>query len=811
MDPLVVLNLGNGNWDSGCPSVVAQLWQESQAAPMQWTGALPPWPELGQHLAAWRRSYGTLYAHRGWRRSSPAFEIDEDDITHVSPAEFEQLCRQVRHSLNRWLQSERFRDIDQALRTHLAPTDQVRLILTAQERDLLRLPWHLWRFFDDYPRAEPALSLPSYGRAVKAAGDSPSSARVRILVVLGNAEGIDVARDRTLLEQLPQAAVTVLVEPDRATLHQHLWEADWEVLFFAGHSSSQFGTGQFEDQAPQGCLQLNRTDRLTLNDLRYGLRRAISHGLKLAIFNSCDGLGLAWDLADLHIPQVIVMREPVPDRVAQAFLQRFLTAFAGQQSLYQSVRLAREQLQGLEGEFPCATWLPVIYQNPAEALEPWNGWRSPAGPPSSLSTFPIPPTVSTPAQCSPHPAALLMVGLLTSLAVSGLVLGVRAIGMLQPLELWAFDRLQALRPNEGVDDRFLVVTLTEADIQAQTQTERVGSLSDQALGQVLQILEAHQPRVIGLDVYRDRATDPQFTAVIQALQQHDRLIAVCKSRDAVFDPVGIAPPPEVPADRVGFSDFIEDIDGVLRRQLVALDPDPASSCTTPYSFSARLAFRYLADEGITPSFTPEGNLQLGDSVFRRLRPRWGGYQGIDAAGNQLMLNYRSLAVPHAIAAQVSLSQLLAGQVAPEAIRDRIVLLGITAPSAGDYWLTPFGSGRVDRVAGVFVQTHMTSQLLSAVLDGRPLLWVWPLWGEALWLVGWGWLGYGIGLQRRSRDRALAGVLALGGLTGISFMLLLAGGWVPFVPAALVGLLAVGIAPIISFKVLHRSNIPPAQK
>jgi len=30
--------------------------------------------------------------------------------------------------------------------------------------------------------------------------------------------------------------------------------------------------------------------------------------LKLAIFNSCDGLGLARELADLHLPTMIVMQ-----------------------------------------------------------------------------------------------------------------------------------------------------------------------------------------------------------------------------------------------------------------------------------------------------------------------------------------------------------------------------------------------------------------------------------------------------------------------------------------------------------------------
>lgn len=802
MHQLVVLNLGNGDWNEGCPTVVAQLWQGDGAAPMQWTGALPPFPDLGEHLQAWRQHYEALYAHLDWRTASTlqrSFEIDDDDVTHISRAEFDRICRQVRVSLNRWLQAESFGSIDRALRTHLAPTDEIRLIVTAQERAVLRLPWHLWQFFDDYPHAEPALSLPTYGRAVKL----PSSRlTVRILVVLGNAEGIDVTRDRALLEGLPNATVTVLVEPDRTVLNRHLWEAEWDLLFFAGHSSSQPNP-----HAPQGCLQLSRSDRLTLEDLRYGLKRAIAGGLKLAIFNSCDGLGLAWDLADLHVPQVIVMREPVPDSVAQTFLQQFLAAFVRGQSLYRAVREAREQLQGLEGNFPCATWLPVIYQNPAEASTTWDSWRGETATQSEPSYSPqeqTPPdsVAASPVrrpQRSPHH---LIKGILTSLAIAGTILGGRALGVLTPLELWAFDRLQTLRPVEPVDDRFLIVTLDEADIQAQSLSPRHGSLSDRSLEQVLQTLNAYQPRAIGLDIYRDRATDPEMATALRALQQDDRLIVVCKSRDAVFDPVGIAPPPEVPVERVGFSDFLEDRDGVLRRQIVSMDSEPASPCTTPYSFSSRLAFRYLQAEGITPQFTPEGNLQLGDTVFKRIKSYWGGYQGIDAAGNQLMLNYRSLPSPDRIAPQIKLSQLLADQVAPDAIRDRIVILGVTAVSAGDYWMTPFGSGRADRVAGVFVQTHMTSQLISAVLDNRPILWVWPFWGEAVWLVGWSLSGCGIVKLKRFPLRSLMVLLSLGVLIGSCFLLLLMGGWIPLVPAAIAIILAGSVS---SLDVLRNKN------
>ena len=91
--------------------------------------------------------------------------------------------------------------------------------------------------------------------------------------------------------------------------------------------------------------------------------------MKLAIFNSCDGLGLARNLADLRIPYTIVMREPIPDIVAQHFLEYFLTVFASGESLYTSVQQARVRLQEeLESQYPCASWIPVIFQNPAAAL-----------------------------------------------------------------------------------------------------------------------------------------------------------------------------------------------------------------------------------------------------------------------------------------------------------------------------------------------------------------------------------------------------------------------------------------------------------
>jgi CHASE2 domain-containing sensor protein len=790
MSHLVILNLGQGNWQQGCPMFVAQLWMSDDTNPMQITGSLPPAPELGSLYSRWQRLYEALYARHSWRQIRVAeseFEIEDDEsyITEVSEVEFQQICQQLQYRLNSWLNTESCRNIERQLRTRLIPTNEIRVIITAEDHQLLRLPWHLWHFFEDYPKAELALSLPQYTRSIKTIATDPRST-VKILAILGNGEGIDIATDRQLLEQLPDVELRLLVEPTLAELNQQLWQPGWDILFFAGHSSSQ-------DRGH--IIQINSTERLSLEQLNFGLKKAIERGLKLAIFNSCDGLEIAWNLVDMQIPQAIVMREPVSDRVAQEFLKHFLVAFSGGESFYLSVREAREKLQGLETQFPCATWLPVICQNPSELPPRWEEWldnrdrKTVAKIPRSTAQKFIPPWQQ------------LRHILVSSIAVTGLILGVRSLGILQPLELWAFDRLLTLRPTEPPDSRFLIVTINEADIQAQDPNQLRGSLSDKAFNQLLSRLEPHQPRAIGIDIYRDFATRSQYPKLIAHLRQNKRLIAICKGSDAKYDPTGIAPPPEMPTSRVGFSDFIEDDDGVLRRQILFVDPDPASPCTTPYSFNVRLAFRYLEAKGIAPKFTSEGNLKLGNVVFERLQARTGGYQGIDAAGNQIMLNYRSVAAVGAIAPQVTLNQVLSGKVRPEAIKGRIVLVGVTANSSSDIWATPYGAATKAKVPGVFIQAQMTSQILSAVLDRRSLIWVWNWAGEALWIGTWALIGgLCVAWMRRPEDgakpsplqRGVTCIIVLGTLTGLSFALLTQGGWVPVVPAGITLVITVSI-------------------
>jgi CHASE2 domain-containing sensor protein len=804
VEKLVVLRFGSGSFETGFP-VTLQIGEENRRPASEVMAALPPAPDLLLQFHHWQAIYRSLdFSTRpiGLPKSSPSPPSRE--ACHHAAA-------QLHDRLNAWLHSASFRPIREKWLEKLQPDETIRVILQTQNLQLQKLPWHLWEVMESYPKAEIALSAATYEQV-----NCSITARetIKILALLGDSTGIDVQADRALLSQLPDARVHFLVEPDRQELADQLWDQQWNILFFAGHSASRSANhdwvatneGDMRSDAPKtGHFYINATESLTIRQMKYALKKAVDRGLKLAIFNSCDGLGLAQEFADLQIPQLVVMREPVPDRIAQEFLKYFLAAFSGGQSLYLAVREARERLQGLEGQFPCATWLPVIYQNPAEVPPTWQQLLGREARPNDLRQQP------QPLAASPRTQTRNWIGLLLgSAAITTLTMGIRHLGVLQPLELQAFDQLLQLRPDEKPDDRLLIVTVTEEDVQSQAQEPRRGSLSDRSLSQLLKMLEAAQPQLIGLDIYRDHPTSPDLPELTEQLQQSDRLIAVCKVSDAAAGRVGVAPPPEVPIDRLGFSDLVLDPDNVVRRHLLALKPPPSSSCAADYAFSTQIALRYLAAQNIQLHFTPDGSWQLGQLQFRPLEAHTGSYQGIDAWGHQILLNYRVHRSPRDIAPQVTLTQVLTEQVDANAIKNRIVLIGTTAESFQDYSFTPYrtSQGTMQKIPGVILQAQMISQLISAALDERSLLWTWVLWQETLWVGGWSLMG---GLLAWSFRRLVAWGIAVGvamiSLTGICVLVLMQwGGWLPLVPAV-IALIGNSVYMVIRSSSAQRQIVP----
>ncbi|KAM3091241.1 CHASE2 domain-containing protein [Phormidesmis sp. 146-12] len=803
MPKSVVIHLGAGDLYSGLPRVTAQVWA-GRSRPEQFVGSLPAAPTVINLYRDWRLLYQSLCDRRPLRSITGAshdlddeLEIDEIGITNISQVSFEQLCQSLQDALNTWLQSETFLPIERQLRSQLTPLEEVRIVIETDDELLRRLPWQRWDFFRDYPQAEMALSCSQY-QFHHATPPTPRK-KARVLAVLGNSQGINLQRDGQFLKALNDAETQFLVNPSRQEFNQQLWaKPGWDMLFFAGHSQTE---GQKESQT--GRIYINENlqhNSLTIEQFEAAIEGAVSNGLKLAIFNSCDGLGLAAALSRLQIPQVIVMREPVANQVAQEFFRHFLEAFAKQHlSLYLAVRQARRQLQGLEDEFPGASWLPVLCQNPAVEPSTWQDW---------CGTQKVHPNQVHPNQVHPNKVYHSWQAIVfTSLIATAFVLGIRHLGGLQSWELQAFDQLLRLRPSEPPDQRILIVAITEDDLKLPEQAQRKGSLSDLALTKLLHTLTLLKPRAIGLDVYRDFPLDPLSTQLAANLNQPN-FFAICKVADPEANYPEIAPMPNLPSDRQGFSDVITDADTVLRRHLLFMDRIPGAACSTPYALSTRLAFQYLKAEGIVPRYTSQGDLQLGNQVFRRLHKHTGGYQQADTAGYQILLNYRFSQSSRSPAPTVTLKEVLAGRLKREDVSDRIVLIGVTAPSSKDYLTTPEG----ERIPGVFIQAQMVSQLISAVENGRAPIEGWGWRVEILWVWTWAVLGSVLVWRCRSVPWLIGlEVTALGVLGILCFYGLTQGQWVPLVPTVFVFMIASGVLIVATQDRNHRNHINTSTK
>ncbi|MFE4106155.1 CHASE2 domain-containing protein [Almyronema epifaneia] len=389
--------------------------------------------------------------------------------------------------------------------------------------------------------------------------------------------------------------------------------------------------------------------------------------------------------------------------------------------------------------------------------------------------------------------------IITSLVITGGVILMRFFGVIEGIELGAYDRFIRWKPDEGLDERLLVVGITEEDIQQRQELP----IHDGTLADLLVKLESYEPRVIGVDVGRDIPQGPAAgrDRMLEVMQGNENIIVACLLSNPAFPGV---PPPEGIADtQVGFAELPQDPGGVVRRSILLsvpyeLEDSPVKPhyCNTPNiplgedfplpqeSLAFLLSLIYLEGEGIVADQTEYGEVLLGDTVLSPISLTFGGYAYSDA-GYDLMLNYRS--ARNAVE-QVSLSDVLNDQVDPDLIRDRIVLIGYTSQVEKDVFVTPYLAAQENlrEMTGVVIHAQAASQIISAVLDGRPLIWALPELVEILWIWAWALLGGLIAIwTQRSWQFFLAEGAAVVIGVGLAYLLFLQGGWLPIIPSTLV--------------------------
>jgi CHASE2 domain-containing sensor protein len=721
----------------------------------------------------------------------------------------------LKQQFGAWLRSEDFQPITDRFREEVQIGEEICLLLRTDQTWLRQLPWQEWDLLKRYKKAEVVLCNPTSERLLEPAQEyKTEQSQVQILAVLGNDDLIDTEGDRQFLQTFsPEAKTCFLPKPTREALFEALWSQRWDIFFFAGHSHTE---GQ------HGVICLNDTELpLPITDLAQAMAKAIDNGLQIAIFNSCDGLGLAQDLEKLHIPHLVVMREPVPDAIAQRFLKNFLGAYCRDIPLHLAVRDARESLIIKETEFPSASHLPILCQSYTATSPTWTQLRTgkPTGGRIAWSKWERQPAlIETNPVSQPYKAKTIVekivLVLVIGFSVTTLTFGIRWTGGFQVAELHSFDHLMRHRPIERADERLLIVEATTDDLY--TYGLNNFSIRDEVFVELIDYLQTHGARVIGFNTLRDLPVSQNPVAdagneLFTKIRNTENLVASCFVDNNYED--SAAPPPGAP--QVGFSDLEPDSAAgdrtdTIRRYTISQTPnqdDPQTSrCEAEISFALLTAYTYFEQESTSTvqiqSVETENSSrvwQVGTNELPRWQRHHGGYQLMeDDRGWQVVINYRNLrpGTIEEVGRTVSIGQLLdesqQQDFNPDWIRDRVVLIGTTSIQVDGKLLTPLG-----RMSRLSIQAHMVSDLIATALGERTPIRSWQPWQDFIWLLAWSSLSAIMATLKQS----FLGIITVALVPAIAislmaqFALSMFSIWIPLVPAIVASLGAMLVTKI----------------
>ncbi|BAT54351.1 putative Sensor with Chase2 domain protein [Nostoc sp. NIES-3756] len=387
---------------------------------------------------------------------------------------------------------------------------------------------------------------------------------------------------------------------------------------------------------------------------------------------------------------------------------------------------------------------------------------------------------------------------LPGITVLGLIIVARFAGLLQGIELMALDTLLRLRPSEQTDDKVVIIGIDEEDIN------NIGTypIPDQEIASLIQKIQTYKPTVIGLDIVRNIPVEPGHQELRRVFQQYQNIVAIEK----ILPPGEFLPPPILPAQQAGFSDVIADEDGNYRRYLLWTS-NPKNEDEDKYSLALRLATVYLSAQNIDieTGIHDLNTIRFNKAELPRILPNSGGYivrdkTKIEDGGLKILVNFRSGEKPFPT---ISLNKIKKGDFPPQLLANKIVIIGITASSAADFFNTSaINHAKISRqIYGVEFHAHVTSQIINTVLNSRPMLKVWSKEWEYLWIILWGFLPIIVGRVTQDIWKNLLAVILAGfALSYIAYLLILSGWWIPAAPSLLIlGINGLGLSAFAFYK------------
>ena len=389
--------------------------------------------------------------------------------------------------------------------------------------------------------------------------------------------------------------------------------------------------------------------------------------------------------------------------------------------------------------------------------------------------------------------------LLACLGITALITLARDFQVFQPLEFAFYDQLISLRRHSlEQDDRFLIIRVTQQDVEKQVERgeDRDDSLSATTLIRVLEKINTElSPVAIGLDIYRDidssraiafeeqkdwKALEEQKH--LETLYQNPDLMAICRYPDENEGERDFSAPPGVALERVGFSNLTLDGGNIVRRHLLAGHNDRGSKCTASKSFSLLLAEHYLEKvKNIQTTFDVAASCRMEFSnnvvLNPNFQPNTGGYQGyLDDSrfnGCQMLLNYQKEYIT------VSVEEFIDNDFPSNEYGNRIVLIGIDR-SENDTHGTPYD--HENNTLGVSIHAQVVSHMLDAATQQDGLIWVLPFEIDVLLILGFALVGGGLGWWLLSLRELGVVIVVMGiGLLVISVVAFYFNAWISLVP------------------------------
>ncbi|ARV59865.1 hypothetical protein BZZ01_15605 [Nostocales cyanobacterium HT-58-2] len=334
---------------------------------------------LTQLYEEWQRAYLSFYQSEHMRGRPVGGGIATLIVDWH--AELVKAETKFTYEFHRWLRSAELYDIrlqiaqasQELVKANPETTEAVQLFLTCAPIELDRFPWEAWELGTEFAATGTIRIIRAPLNIATESGtqyNKPKQRRARILAILGDDTGLNFEADREAVRSLLRIADIQFVgwQPDQTPEQaiQQITNAitdqqGWDILFFAGHSNETEMTG--------GELGIAPGVSISISEIKSQLIAAKKLGLQVAIFNSCSGLSIADALIDIGFSQVVVMREPIHNRVAQEFLVRFLQGLAKHLDVYESMMAARQSLRMEKSHtYPSAYLVPSLFCHPGASL-----------------------------------------------------------------------------------------------------------------------------------------------------------------------------------------------------------------------------------------------------------------------------------------------------------------------------------------------------------------------------------------------------------------------------------------------------------